>query len=75
MDTSGEYYKGDCIDISHNGEIFAVGISEYDMTEVEKIKRKHSNEIEGTLGHKVSDEVINTMNLVLNKGKLNERVS
>tara|TARA_B100001971_G_C18266980_1_gene594040 strand:+ start:4097 stop:5239 length:1143 start_codon:yes stop_codon:yes gene_type:complete len=75
VDTSGEYYKGDCIDISHNGEIFAVGISEYDMTEVEKIKRKHSNEIEGTLGHKVSDEVINTMNLVLNKGKLNERVS
>lgn len=75
VDTSGEYYKGDCIDISHNGEIFAVGISEYDMTEVEKIKRKHSNEIEDTLGHKVSDEVINTMNLVLNKGKLNERVS
>ncbi|MCO4753088.1 MAG: glutamate 5-kinase [Bacteriovoracaceae bacterium] len=73
--TSGEYYKGDCIDLYHNGEPFGVGVSEYDVHEVEKIKRKHSGEIEDVLGHKVCDEVINTINLVLNEDKKNERVS
>lgn len=65
--SSGEFYKGDCVDICHDGEVFAVGVSEYDATDVERIKRKHSGEIEDILGYKVSDEVVNTINLVLNE--------
>lgn len=80
-DAGGEFYKGDCVDICHDGEVFAVGVSEYDMPDVDKIKRRHSDDIEDVLGHKASCEVVNTMNLVLNEnqtineGKDNERVS
>lgn len=65
-EVSGQFYKGDCVDLRHNGEVFAVGVSEYDMSDVEQIKRRHSDEIEEVLGHKAAPEVVNTMNLVLN---------
>jgi len=70
---SGEFYKGDCVDLYYEGEPFAVGVSEYDMTDVDRIKRKHSDEIEEILGFKTGAEVVQTINLVLNEDKRNER--
>ena len=72
IDAGGEFYKGDCVDILHDGEVFAVGVSEYDMADVERIKRRHSDEIEEVLGYKTSSEVVNTINLVVNDYKPNE---
>lgn len=72
MGVSGDFYKGDCVDICHGGEVFAVGMSEYDMCDVEKIKRRHSDDIEELLGYKASNEVVNTLNLVLNENFNNE---
>lgn len=73
VNAEGEFYKGDCVDICHKGEVFAVGVSEYDMIDVAKIKKRHSDEIEDVLGYKASNEVVNTMNLVLNEDKKNEK--
>ncbi|MEX0799426.1 MAG: glutamate 5-kinase [Bacteriovoracaceae bacterium] len=69
---SGEFYQGDCVDITHDGEVFAVGVSEYDMSDVHRIKRKHSDEIEEILGFKAANEVVQTINLVLNEDQKNE---
>lgn len=72
---SGHFFKGDCVDIRHNGIVFASGITEYDSEQVLQIKKKHSDEIEGVLGFKPSNEVIHTLNLVLNGEIINETIS
>ena len=65
IDSHGEFFQGDCVDIVYNGKPFAVGISEYDQVDVERIKDIHSDEIEDVLGYKLSSAVILTQNLVL----------
>lgn len=62
----GEFYKGDCVDICYDGVPFAVGVSEYDCFDLDRIKRKHSGDIESILGHKASNEAIQSINLVTN---------
>ena len=71
---AGEFFKGDCVDLIFNGRPFAVGVSEYDMADVDRIKRKHSDDIEDVLGFKASSEVVNTTNLVLNENHTAESV-
>lgn len=71
-DCAGSFYQGDCIDIVYGGKIFAVGVSEYDRVDVERIKDKHSDEIEDILGYKISSAVILTQNLVLTEDGRNE---
>lgn len=61
----GTFYQGDCIDICYQGKTFAVGVTEYDHIDIERIKDKHSDEIEEVLGYKYSTAVITTTNLVL----------
>ncbi len=65
--TEGAFFKGDSVDICFEGEPFASGITEYDASEIELIKRKHSNDIEQILGHKAKNEVIHTINLVVSE--------
>jgi glutamate 5-kinase len=69
---SGGFYQGDCIDIVYNGKIFAIGISEYDYIDVDRIKEIHSDDIEKVLGYKTSSAVILTTNLVLIEDGRNE---
>jgi glutamate 5-kinase len=45
-----------CLDL--HGREFARGLVSYSAAELDKIKGRHSREIESTLGYKVSDEVI-----------------
>jgi len=68
----GHFFQGDCVDILYDGKPFAVGVSEYDHIDVERIKDKHSDEIEETLGYKVSSAVILTENLALIEDGKNE---
>lgn len=65
VNAQGDFYKGDCVDIVYNNEAFAVGVTEYDRTEVDQIRDKQSGEIESVLGYKLSDMVILSANFVL----------
>jgi glutamate 5-kinase len=63
---SGNFGVGDavyCIDT--HGNRIAKGLTNYSSSEIEKIKGKKTNEIEGILGYRYSDEVIHRDNLVL----------
>ena len=75
VDVYGEFYKGDCIELRCNGEVFASGVCEYGHCEIEQIKGKHSTHIESILGFRTSEAVVHTINLVLEKELENERVS
>ncbi len=68
----GLFYRGDSVDFVHDGNIFAVGVTEYDQVDIEKIKDKHSDEIEDTLGYKVSSVVSLYQNIVLIEDSRNE---
>ena len=63
----GDFYKGDCIGLSHGGEIFGSGVCEYDYNDIKQIMGNHSDEIETILGFRTSIEVVHTLNLVLEK--------
>lgn len=52
-----------CLDIS--GKVIAIGLSNYKSSEIEKIKGRHTSEIEAVLGYRHSDEVIHRNNLAL----------
>lgn len=71
VNCAGSFFRGDCVDLVHDGIPFAIGVSEYDQEDVEKIKDKHSDEIEDTLGFKTSNAVILTQNLVLTEESRN----
>lgn len=79
IDVYGQFYKGDCVDIICDGEVFASGVCEYGHCEVEQIKGRHSDEIEDLIGFRTSCEVIHTINLILDKEikeeKSNENIS
>jgi glutamate 5-kinase len=51
-----------CLDLE--GREFARGLVSYSAAELDKIKGRHSREIETTLGYKMSDEVIHRDDLV-----------
>ncbi|KAF0188373.1 MAG: hypothetical protein FD168_1735 [Desulfobulbaceae bacterium] len=66
QEVRGEFGVGDvvhCLD-SHN-QPFAAGLVSYSSTNLDVIKRHHSDEIESLLGFKDCDEVIHRDNLVL----------
>lgn len=52
-----------CIDRS--GNLIGIGLTNYKSTEIENIRGRHSHEIEGLIGYKHSDEVINRDNFVV----------
>ncbi|MFZ2447104.1 MAG: glutamate 5-kinase [Syntrophobacteraceae bacterium] len=52
-----------CVD--KEGNIIGIGLTNYKSAEIEAIKGRHSEEIEGLIGYKHSDEVIHRDNFVL----------
>ncbi len=52
-----------CID--REGNVIGIGLTNYKSAEIENIKGRHSDEIEGLIGYKYSDEVIHRDNFVL----------
>lgn len=65
ISVEGDFYKGDCVDIVFEGSVFAAGISEYDRSDIEKIKSLSSDKIESILGFKISDMIVTAKNFVL----------
>jgi glutamate 5-kinase len=55
----GSFGVGACVQcLDLEGREFARGLVSYSAAELDKIKGRHSREIEATLGYKMSDEVI-----------------
>jgi glutamate 5-kinase len=62
----GAFGVGACVQcLGLDGREFARGLVNYSAGELEKIKGRHSREIEVTLGYKVSDEIIHRNDLVV----------
>jgi len=56
--TSGQFMRGDAVDILFNGEVIGRGLSQYTQNELLQIAGKESNEFEQILGFKHKNEVI-----------------
>jgi glutamate 5-kinase len=63
IEVSGQFDRGDIVDIESDGRIFAKGITDYTSSELNKIKGKHSDMIEKMLGYKNYDEVVRKTNI------------
>ena len=65
----GSFESGDVVDIALTaaGEAFARGVTSYAAEDLERIKGRHSSQIEKILGHDGPEEVIHKDNLVLLK--------
>lgn len=62
---NGSFSKGNVVDIAFNSKKVAKGVVNYDSTDIEKIKDKHSSQIKTILGYKYQDDIISTDNIVL----------
>lgn len=71
----GDFFQGDCVEIRCKSKTIATGICEYSNEELKRIMGNHSNDFEGILGFKKSCEVMNTINIVIEKEVINERIS
>ncbi len=62
----GGFSRGDIINIEdEDGILIAKGITNYDSSEIEKIKGEHSNKITEFLGYKYSNDVVHIDNMVV----------
>ncbi|HAV42756.1 TPA: glutamate 5-kinase [bacterium] len=62
----GDFERGEAVAVLDlDGRELARGLTNYSQTELDKIRGKHSSEIEGILGYKYDDEAIHRDNLVL----------
>jgi glutamate 5-kinase len=62
----GSFGVGACVHcLGLDGREFARGLVNYSAAELDKIKGRHSREIEAELGYKVNDEIIHRDDLVL----------
>jgi glutamate 5-kinase len=62
----GSFGVGACVHcLGLDGREFARGLVNYSAAELERIKGRHSREIEAALGYKVSDEIIHRDDLVV----------
>lgn len=66
-DIKGQWIKGDAVDVleQQSQQLIARGISQYDATELNKIKGSKSQAIQQILGYSPSDEVIHRDDLAL----------
>lgn len=63
VEVSEQFDRGDIVDIESDENVFAKGITDYSSSELNKIKGKHSDMIEKTLGYKNYDEVVRKTNI------------
>jgi glutamate 5-kinase len=65
IDVSGDFARGDVVDIVHEGVTIARGLSNYSSEEIALIHRKKSAEVRKLLGAKAYDEAVHRDNLVV----------
>lgn len=65
ISSDGEFVRGEAVDIKHNGNIVARGLSQYSSSELQLIAGQQSSEFERLLGFKHKNEVIHRDDLVI----------
>ncbi len=63
IEVSGEFDRGDVIEMENASEVFAKGITDYTSSELNRIKGQHSDMIEKILGYKNYNEVVRKGNI------------
>ncbi len=65
LSAEGKFSLGDPVALSDgNGQEFAKGLTNYDSSEINKIKGLKTSEVESRLGYKYSDEIVHRDDLV-----------
>ncbi|UPG93243.1 glutamate 5-kinase [Luteibacter aegosomatissinici] len=64
-DASGEFARGDVIEIAADGVPFARGIAQYAATDVRRIARRHTRDIEAVLGYSYGETIVHRDDLVV----------
>ncbi len=75
VDCQGDFYKGDSVELRYLGEAFASGISEFSQRDLQKIQGLPVQDIERVLGYRTTVEVVKSINLILDRSAINERIS
>jgi glutamate 5-kinase len=66
IEIRGEFEVGDCVRcVNRQNSPIAVGLTNFDSRDIQKIKGLHSDRIAEILGYKESDEVMHRDNLVI----------
>jgi len=65
IELEGEFDAGEVISITHSDRVIAKGVADYSSEDLQKIKGKHTDEIERILGYKNYENVVRRENLVL----------
>lgn len=64
-DVTGQFSKGDVVDIVCNGATVAKGLPSYSSEEILKVRGMHSKKISSAIGRKGHDDVVLSENIVL----------
>lgn len=64
-DVSGQFHSGGAVDIIHQGELIAKGLSQYSAAELNKIKGVASDHLASVLGYHNADVAVHRDDLVL----------
>lgn len=62
---SGEFARGDVVEIAAEGHPFARGIAQYAATDVRRIARRHTRDIEAVLGYSYGETIVHRDDLVI----------
>jgi glutamate 5-kinase len=61
----GDFARGDVIEIAHDDAVIARGIAQYAAVDVRRIARRHTRDIEATLGYSYGENVVHRDDLVV----------
>jgi glutamate 5-kinase len=65
LGADGDFARGDVIDIAFEGEPFARGIAQYAATDVRRIARRHTRDIDAVLGYSYGETIVHRDDLVV----------
>jgi glutamate 5-kinase len=65
VDAVGDFARGDVVEILAGGEPFARGIAQYGATDVRRIARRHTRDIEAVLGYSYGETIVHRDDLVV----------